>query len=385
MLHPDTILQERYRVQRLLGRGGMGTVYEALDERLSRRVALKETGVETDELRRAFAREASLLANLQHPALLRVIDHFNEGTGQYIIMEFIPGEDLGKTLAERDRPFSSEEVLRWADQLLDALQYLHGHEPPVVHRDIKPSNLKLTAKGGIILLDFGLAKGTVGEMSSPVDSLSVSGYTPHYAALEQIQGERTSPRSDLYSLAATLYNLLTKQTPADALKRATAVINGEPDPLIPVNKIIPDLPGHVASTLMRALSLQPARRPESAASMRAELGGEARTAPSPVLNASVPSTSAPGKENLEVVFHRDYKLDDGRYNNNGWLQELPDPITKMVWDNAVLISRKTAVELGVNNSDVVEIKLGVVTALIGVTVFLAIICRERRLLEGAPS
>jgi DNA segregation ATPase FtsK/SpoIIIE-like protein len=295
VLSPDTILQERYRVLRLLGRGGMGTVYEALDERLSRRVALKETRVETDELRRAFAREAKLLANLQHTALPRVIDHFNEGAGQYIIMEFIAGEDLGKTLAGRNQPFSSKEVLRWADQLLDALQYLHAHEPPVVHRDIKPSNLKVTAKGGIILLDFGLAKGTAGEMPKPVESLSVSGYTPHYASLEQIQGERTSSQSDLYSLAATLYNLLTKQTPVDALKRATAVINGELDPLIPINKIISDLPDYVVSTLMRALSLQPARRPESAALMRAELSGIRPVSPPLVLDPSTESTGVSGQ------------------------------------------------------------------------------------------
>jgi serine/threonine protein kinase len=296
VLSPDTILQERYRVLRLLGRGGMGTVYEALDERLSRRVALKETRAETDELRRAFAREASLLANLQHPVLPRVIDHFNEGAGQYIIMEYIAGDDLGKMLTGRDRPFSSEDVLRWADQLLDALQYLHSHEPPVLHRDIKPSNLKLTAKGGIILLDFGLAKGSVGEMSKPIDSLSISGYTPHYASLEQIQGERTSPQSDLYSLSATLYHLLTKQTPIDALKRATAVINGEPDPLIPINKIVPELTDYVASTLMRALSLQPARRPGCAALMRDALSSTGQVSATLGLDPPATSTIAQSQE-----------------------------------------------------------------------------------------
>jgi serine/threonine protein kinase len=260
----------------------MGTVYEALDERLKRRVALKETMVETEELRRAFAREASLLANLLHPVLPKVLDHFSEGAGQYIVMEFIAGSDLGKILAGRSQPFAHDEVLRWADQLLDALQYLHGHRPPVVHRDIKPSNLKLSAKGGIVLLDFGLAKGAAGEMTKGGDSRSVSGYSPNYAPLEQIQGERTGPQSDLYSLAATLYHLLTKRPPADALKRATAVINGEPDPLVPVSEIIPQFPAHVADTLSRALSLRPAQRPEGAAVMRAELNGTQRVRPQPV-------------------------------------------------------------------------------------------------------
>ncbi|HEX8070800.1 MAG TPA: DNA translocase FtsK [Pyrinomonadaceae bacterium] len=271
VLTPETILQARYRILRLLGRGGMGTVYEALDERLSRRVALKETRMQSEELRRAFTREASLLANLLHPVLPRVLDHFNEGAGQYIVMEFIGGDDLGKVLAARSQPFAYTEVLRWAEQLLDALQYLHGHVPPVVHRDIKPANLKLTSKGGIILLDFGLAKGAAGEMTKGGDSRSVAGYSQNYAALEQIQGERTSPQSDLYALAATLYHLITKRPPADALKRATAVINGEPDPLIWVHNLVPEVPPRIADVLTRALALQPTRRPASAAVMRAEL------------------------------------------------------------------------------------------------------------------
>jgi len=265
------IMQDRYRVLRLLGQGGMGMVYEALDERLSRTVALKEARVEGEELKRAFEREAKLLANLQHAALPRVMDHFGEGDTRFLVMEFIPGEDLAKVLAQRGAPFPVDNVLRWADHLLDALEYLHGHVPPVLHRDIKPSNLKLTVKGQVILLDFGLAKGAAGQMSLPENSLSVTGYSPNYAPLEQIQGERTSPQSDLYSLAATLYQLLANRKPADALKRATAVIHGEPDPLVHINELCLELPGHVAATLMQTLSQQPARRPASATAMRTAL------------------------------------------------------------------------------------------------------------------
>src|SRR5215210_5200605 len=158
MLTSDTVLQNRYRILRPLGRGGMGAVYEAFDERLSRAVALKETLAETDELRRAFGREARLLANLRHPALPKVLDHFDEGSGLFLVMEFIPGDDLGRLL-ELGRAFDPAEVLGWADQLLDALDYLHGLDPPVLHRDIKPSNLKLLPAGHVVLLDFGLAKG----------------------------------------------------------------------------------------------------------------------------------------------------------------------------------------------------------------------------------
>src|SRR5215210_2301130 len=159
VLFPNVIIQERYRVLRLLGKGGMGMVYEALDERLSRTVALKETRVEGQELRRAFEREAKLLANLQHPALPKVMDHFGEGDNQFLVMEFVPGDDLAQILTRRGYPFPVGDVLRWANQLLDVLEYLHSHEPPILHRDIKPQNMKLTPRGDLMLLDFGLSKG----------------------------------------------------------------------------------------------------------------------------------------------------------------------------------------------------------------------------------
>jgi DNA segregation ATPase FtsK/SpoIIIE, S-DNA-T family len=268
MLTAGTILQGRYRVVGLLGQGGMGAVYEAVDYRLSRAVALKEMLVTEDELKRAFEREARLLANLHHPSLPRVTDHFTEGQEQYLVMDFIPGPDLKDLIGRRGGPFPAPDVLRWAGELLDALEYLHGHDPPVIHRDIKPANLKLAAKGTIVLLDFGLAKGRAGLMPLPAESLSVPGYTPHYAALEQIQGERTGVRSDLYSLAATLYHLLTGVVPPDALKRATDVISGFAAPLVPANQVAPGVPPRVADALRRAMSLNPQARPASAAEFR---------------------------------------------------------------------------------------------------------------------
>lgn len=268
---PDTVLQGRYRIVRQLGRGGMGAVYEAVDERLSRTVALKERLVVTDDLKRAFEREARLLANLRHPVLPKVIDHFSEDDGQFLVMEFIPGSDLGELLSRRSRPFSPTEVAAWADDLLDALDYLHTFDPPVIHRDIKPSNLKLTAQGKIVLLDFGLAKGAAGQMTRTTSGMSVVGYTLNYAALEQIQGERTAPRSDLYSLAATLYQLLTGRIPEDALKRAADIFDDKEDPLTAVNKVNPEVPENFSNVLMQALSLKPSARPASAAEMRAAL------------------------------------------------------------------------------------------------------------------
>ncbi|HKZ02454.1 MAG TPA: serine/threonine-protein kinase, partial [Pyrinomonadaceae bacterium] len=163
MLAPETILQNRYRIIRQLGQGGMGTVFEAVDQRLDTTVALKETLFADERLRKQFEREARLLARLHHPALPRVSDHFSEGDGQFLVMQFIAGEDLSELMSRRHGPFPVDQVLTWTDQLLDALDYLHTQEPQIVHRDIKPQNLKLTARGQIILLDFGLAKGQVGE------------------------------------------------------------------------------------------------------------------------------------------------------------------------------------------------------------------------------
>lgn len=273
MLSSDTTLQHRYRVVRPLGRGGMGAVYEAFDERLSRTVAVKETLVETEELRRAFGREARLLANLRHPALPKVLDHFDEGGGLFLVLEFIEGDDLGRLL-DTGRAFAPAEVLGWAEQLLDALEYLHGLRPPVLHRDIKPSNLKVPSPGHVVLLDFGLAKGSAGQMTV-TGGASLLGYSPAYAALEQMQGTGTDERSDLYSLAATLYHLLTGVSPPDALSRATAVVNGRPDPLRPPHQINQGVSVPVSVALMRAMALDIDSRPHTASEMRDQLHGAA--------------------------------------------------------------------------------------------------------------
>src|SRR5437773_1399446 len=206
MLSTDTILQQRYRIVRQLGQGGMGAVYEAVDERLDTIVALKETLFTDEKLRKQFEREARLLARLHHPALPRVSDHFAERDGEFLVMQYIAGDDLSAMSARRGGRFPPDQVFAWADQLLDALDYLHTQDPQIVHRDIKPQNLKLTARGQIILLDFGLAKGSAGPMTAVTTSASIYGYTPNYAPLEQIQGKGTEPRSDIYALGATLFH-----------------------------------------------------------------------------------------------------------------------------------------------------------------------------------
>ena len=249
----------------------MGTVYEAIDERLDNTVALKETLFTDERLRKQFEREARLLARLHHPALPKVFDHFTEGDGQFLIMQFIPGEDLWEMLRQRKAAFTQEEVLNWGDQLLDALDYLHSQEPSIVHRDIKPQNLKIARRKQIILLDFGLAKGFAGQVSRVTTSGSIFGFTPNFAPLEQIQGEGTDPRSDLYGLAATLYLMMTDIVPPDALKRITAIANGDDDPLRPANEMNAQVSGEIAQWLQRAMTIARNKRPANAQAMRDEL------------------------------------------------------------------------------------------------------------------
>ena len=268
MLSPETILQGRYRIIRQLGQGGMGAVYEALDQRLDTTVALKETLFTDEKLRKQFEREARLLARLHHQALPRVSDHFNEGDGQFLVMQYVAGDDLSAMLVQRNGPFPQEEVLRWADQLCDALDYLHTQDPEIIHRDIKPQNLKLTTRGQVVLLDFGLAKGYAGQASVVTTSASIFGYTPNYAPLEQVQGLGTDARSDIYALAATLFHLLTNVKPPDALSRAGALVNGQPDPLLPANKVAPQVSGAVAHVLSKAMSQKRDDRFASAVLMR---------------------------------------------------------------------------------------------------------------------
>lgn len=256
----------------------MGTVYEAIDERLDTTIALKETFFADERLRKQFEREARLLARMHHPALPRVSDHFSEGEGQFLVMQFIAGDDLSEMMKGKQGPFPIDQVLTWGDQLLDALDYLHTQDPQIIHRDIKPQNLKITSRGQIILLDFGLAKGQTAGVSVVTTSASIFGYTPNYAPLEQIQGLGTDARSDIYSLGATLYYLMTAVKPPDALTRAGALVNGQPDPLAPANEVNNAIGPEVSAVLARALSQNREQRYPTAAAMRAALKGTGEVA-----------------------------------------------------------------------------------------------------------
>ncbi|MBK9165295.1 MAG: serine/threonine protein kinase [Acidobacteria bacterium] len=279
-LAQNTMIQGRYLIVQLIGKGGMGEVYLAVDQRLGSAVALKRTFYAGDEaLGQAFEREARTLARLRHPVLPKVSDHFGEGDQQYLVMEHISGDDLAKRLEVAQKAFPINWVMFWADQLLDALSYLHSHEPPIIHRDIKPQNLKLTDENHIILLDFGLSKSSTGNTliredgtgTSSGSSGSVVGYTPHYAPMEQIRGIGTNERSDLYALAATLYQLMTNVVPADALTRADRMLAGIEDPVEPLYMVNTEISKDVSDSIAKAMDLSQDKRYATAREMQKAL------------------------------------------------------------------------------------------------------------------
>jgi len=252
-LEPNSWLHDRYRILERLGQGGMAEVYRAVDDTLGTEVVVKENRFVAPEAERQFHREARLLASLRHPHLPRVTDHFSiPGQGQYLVMDFVAGDDLRKTLEGASGPLPAAEVLRWAKAILSALTYMHSREPPIIHRDIKPGNIKITPDGTAFLVDFGLAKEYDPAVST---TLGAKAYTPGYAPPEQYGQGRTDIRTDIYSLGATLYTLLAGVMPSDGLERA---IGNER--LTPLRELNPSVSPYVAAAIERALSVLPQDR-----------------------------------------------------------------------------------------------------------------------------
>jgi serine/threonine protein kinase len=260
---------ERYEIVRELGSGGTSRVHLAIDKRLDRNVAIKEILVENERQRSALEHEGNLLANLHHPSLPAVIDFFTNDGRPMIVMQFIPGDNLHELLINNAGPFSQQQILQWGIELLEVLEYLHSRRPPIIHRDLKPSNLKLTEHGRVILLDFGLSKGSAGQMSTIVDTpKSIHGFTRDYAPLEQIHGTGTDERSDLFSLAATLFHLATAQKPSSAPDRYQSQESTGIDPLQLATQINTEISFDVSRILAKAMAIRPANRYGSAAEMR---------------------------------------------------------------------------------------------------------------------
>ncbi|MBN2551097.1 MAG: SUMF1/EgtB/PvdO family nonheme iron enzyme [Anaerolineales bacterium] len=212
-------LNNRYRIVKLLGQGGFGAVYRAWDTNLDGPVALKENFETSPAAVKQFQLEAKLLFTLRHPGLPKVSDSFSlPGQGQYLVMEYIEGEDLQEMLSQAGGPLHEAQALAWIEQVCQALEYMHSQDPPVIHRDIKPANIKITPAGKAVLVDFGIAKLYDPFATTAIGAKAIS---PGYSAPEQYGGERTDARSDIYALGATLYHLLTGKRPPESVKIAS--------------------------------------------------------------------------------------------------------------------------------------------------------------------
>ncbi len=271
LLEPSIVLKERYRIVGPIGRGGMGAVYRAEDLLLTGRVcAVKEIApndadISTEvlnQLQQQFRREAEVLARLDHPNLPKVSDYFTHKEREYLVMDFVPGHDLREIIeqARQDKTFLPiARVLSWAEQLCDALSYLHQQDPPILHRDIKPSNIKLTPAGYLKLVDFGLVKILSSDEARTITVVQGRG-TAAYTPLEQYgsEAEHTDIQSDIYALGATLYHLFTNKPPVTAQERFL-----HPEALIPPRDLNPDIPPDIERPLLIALALHPSDRPKS--------------------------------------------------------------------------------------------------------------------------
>jgi serine/threonine protein kinase len=272
-LIPGQIVHGRYRVIALLSQGGMGAVYEVMDNTLNVRCALKEMipytgtpGSALPQLREQFQQEARLLAGLRHPNLPRVSDHFEEDGNAYLVMDFVYGRRLDEVITQ-EGGLTEEETLGWARQLLEALA--HCHEQGVIHRDVKPQNVIITWQGQAVLVDFGLAK--LVDPEDPHTRTVMRGLgTPEYAPPEQYDAKKggTDPRTDIYSLGATLYHALVGTPPPTATERVV-----DPEVLVPVRRRRNDVSEVTDRVLMKAMALQPPYRFQSAAEMYRALFG----------------------------------------------------------------------------------------------------------------
>jgi serine/threonine-protein kinase len=271
-LQPGITLRDRYEIVGLIGTGGMGAVYLAGDTRLEgRQCAIKETmplptfsDAVAQAARKQFYQEASTLGRLDHPGLPKVNDFFSIEDRDYLVMDFVPGQNLLEILNEvrRNSCYLDEQtVLGWIDQLCHTLTYLHSRQPPVLHRDIKPANIKLTPEGHLKLVDFGLVKPLNPDDPTTLTGLQGAGSLP-YAPLEQYVDYlgHTNPTSDLYALGATLYHLLTGTVPASAQERFLV-----PNALRPPREINPDISPGVAEAILAAMAPHPKDRPASVA------------------------------------------------------------------------------------------------------------------------
>lgn len=264
LLPPDTVLRGKYRITDVVGEGATSVVYAALDlSRPGTRWAVKEIisplaadEHETAEALEMFRREYEMLKELNHPGLPKVIDCFHEERGHYLVMEYVEGTSLQAMYEAQKRIFSPHELLPWTLQLLDILQYLHSQTPPVVYRDLKPSNIVITAGGRAKLIDFGISRHFSPEKECDTQNLG----TPGFSAPEQYGNRQTDYRSDIYSLGATLYFLMSGRNPEDFSFKFP-----------PVTRFNPGVPSWMSELLSHALEADHEKRLADLSLMRKQI------------------------------------------------------------------------------------------------------------------
>ncbi len=290
-LTEDTVLENRYRIDGLLAHGGMGSVYKGFDTNLQIPVAIKENFFQTPHSIQQFQQEALILARLHHPALPRVTHHFSFEGQQYLVMDFIEGQNLWEIVKRQRRPLEEGLAINYIIQICQAVSYLHRQSPPIIHRDIKPQNIKITPAGEAVLVDFGISKQAEGDSRT---STGAQGVTPGFSPPEQYSGAGTTPLSDIYSLGATLYAVLTGKKPPDSISLLVNQANFEsPD------VVNPKLGPQICQAIIRAMQPQSANRPQSVAAWQKELDAilEAPTLSQP----DQPPTTPAGQDAEETM------------------------------------------------------------------------------------
>jgi serine/threonine protein kinase len=260
-LEPGTLLLDRYSIVRRVGGGGMGSVYQARDKRLADRLCAVKEMIElfADHSQRTkavedFKREAEVLAQLDHPSIPTVFDYFIEGGRYYLVMRWIGGGDLAEQMRVRGGIVDEATVTKWAVQISDVLHYIHSQKPPIIYRDLKPANLMIDDKTGrVMLVDFGIAR-IVRPTEKGVTAIGTMGYAP-----PELFAGKVEPRSDIYSLGATMFHMMTGSDPQD---NPLLIFDFSKNPM--PRQINPSISAEMERLLVKSVAHAPEDRPESA-------------------------------------------------------------------------------------------------------------------------
>ena len=296
LLQPGTQIGGQYTVDTLINSGGFGAVYRGYDAGENNRLcAMKETYDVSPAARRRALREVGILLAIKNQHLPEVYDAFEDNGRFYVVMQLIEGKNLLQMLNAHGAPFSEREVLAWLLPVMDVLQELHTRSTPVIHRDIKPANIIIKPNQCAVLVDFGLTKLYSPEDTTQTIERAVSlGFSP----IEQYIGT-TSPQSDIYSLAATMYMLLTNVAPSSSMQRSYR------DELIAPRLLNPAISPTVERALLRALALKPEDRFQSMQTFAEALRGSASRVynDQTIIASGVPGVSqAPTRQHIEPEY-----------------------------------------------------------------------------------